>query len=1000
VWPLLSAEPAKFKLRCTRPRVMDDDDGFLDDRYEEEEALIEDSAVWDEDQPSECFGTTRERGLDDPCAERAPKRPYVAEAEEEVEDVAETAVARKLEFQNSVESPSKRARLMVSAETDEPFLFTTPLVGKAMLPVVLPISGRSRFLELRVPEQDADVSSRRANWKAGEDTKAIDTLLTCVQRAREEQARKAASEPPTDRESSASVPRSESEKWTDRYAPKAFHHLLSSERVNRNVLTWVKMWGKHMDEAVRGTTKSQSVTRLHGGKPSASSSSGGGGGGTSKAGAGVTEQVMAQRSELRDLFGPDWNIDSKVLLLAGPAGIGKTVLAHMAAKQARMEVIELNASDDRSAGRLESRLQSMMQMQSITAKGRHRMVILDEVDGLDQGAVELLVKMIQATPPVVPTTYRWTAPRSKRGAIPLTCPVICTCNDVFASALRSLREHVQIIEMQRPAPTRLHDLLKTICRDQHITPTQEGLSLLAERCGNDIRGCINTLHAIPLRHSKAIGMHKAFRLAPDVVLQLPIGAKDDTRSSFDVWASVFAGHHSKRLSGVIQNAPTASDAAKAAVQAAEAVHPDSASVSLSSLNLNTIEAVLNQGASSSTAPGARGAWTRRGARSYTRFLLHDLASRGVDVDLLVDGLFENHPSVPHTDPNYEDQPRAADWLSCADLFTTRAQRMHQYSLLGMASVCGAAVHWLSASDRPGQRIRPRWPSQLRRMRSDQRCKEDVLEDFVEGRMRRGAGLGSRNGRTIVLDVLSPLISISSPPLRARNTGLLNSRERMDMADAVSVMATNGLVYALAKPTMGESFDDHESPHFALKPPIDGLVRYEGYDPFDPSFRRETADVMKELLSQEVRLAMVRLREQLTSLGNGDDDDGGGGGGGSDSEGEEASESVAEKLQLAMSGARRSARSKHTQRVALPEHVKRQIEEASGVSPSVKVEILPESDLKPVKVGMMHQFRKHKPSSAPSAVAALPKKVFPVRFRYLEGYSNAVRRPVTLGDLLA
>lgn len=43
----------------------------------------------------------------------------------------------------------------------------------------------------------------------------------------------------------------------------------------------------------------------------------------------------------------------------------------------------------------------------------------------------------------------------------------------------------------------------------------------------------------------------------------------------------------------------------------------------------------------------------------------------------------------------------------------------------------------------------------------------------------GAGAGSMHVTTAVLDVLSPLLTIVSPPLRPVNFGLLNTREKAD-----------------------------------------------------------------------------------------------------------------------------------------------------------------------------------------------------------------------------
>ena len=63
------------------------------------------------------------------------------------------------------------------------------------------------------------------------------------------------------------------------------------------------------------------------------------------------------------------------------AGLGKTTLAHVVAKHCGYRPVEINASDDRSAGALTSRIQNAAQMQSVVGDRRPNCIILDEIDG-------------------------------------------------------------------------------------------------------------------------------------------------------------------------------------------------------------------------------------------------------------------------------------------------------------------------------------------------------------------------------------------------------------------------------------------------------------------------------------------------------------------------------------------------------------------------------------------------------------------------------------------
>lgn len=66
----------------------------------------------------------------------------------------------------------------------------------------------------------------------------------------------------------------------------------------------------------------------------------------------------------------------------GAAGLGKTTIAHVVARHCGYRPFEINASDDRTATALQSRIQDAVQMQSVLGKRQMNLVIVDEVDGI------------------------------------------------------------------------------------------------------------------------------------------------------------------------------------------------------------------------------------------------------------------------------------------------------------------------------------------------------------------------------------------------------------------------------------------------------------------------------------------------------------------------------------------------------------------------------------------------------------------------------------------
>lgn len=111
--------------------------------------------------------------------------------------------------------------------------------------------------------------------------------------------------------------------WVDKYKPKRYMELLSDESINRNFLHWLKLWDKIVFH--REPIK-------------------------------MKRKLVESNKKFGRIFNNQENIEEydskgypfyKVALLSGPPGLGKTTLAHVAAKHAGYNIVEMNASDDR-----------------------------------------------------------------------------------------------------------------------------------------------------------------------------------------------------------------------------------------------------------------------------------------------------------------------------------------------------------------------------------------------------------------------------------------------------------------------------------------------------------------------------------------------------------------------------------------------------------------------------------------------------------------------------
>ena len=166
----------------------------------------------------------------------------------------------------------------------------------------------------------------------------------------------------------------------------------------------------------------------------------------------------------------------KALLLYGIPGSGKTALVEAYAAEHRLDLIQLNASDYRTAQRIKEVIGSSAKQQPLFKKGK--IIMIDEVDGLaggeDRGGIGEVIKIIKTS----------------------QYPIVLTANKPWDSRLRSLRSHCTLLEFKEIDAYEIERRLQEICDAEGIEADPTVLKQVARQAAGDLRSAINDLEAL------------------------------------------------------------------------------------------------------------------------------------------------------------------------------------------------------------------------------------------------------------------------------------------------------------------------------------------------------------------------------------------------------------------------------------------------------------------------------------------------------------------------